>query len=399
MKINRKLTACAGAWIAASQFLASAATPPTTDLSLWLQADAGVTLNGATVSEWADQSGLSHNAYQSADTSQPTLVTTALGKAGLRFDGVNDFLLFTNNIDGLFGLTIFLVANNSSPAQTGGTAYSDSPAIFWNETASWGWVFLSPFQTNVNWRIGSTIANNNERYARPASIGAGYSLTALVKNSDVETLYVDKTLARTVSGKAFTTFGVREDGYLGRGQSTYFAGDILEVLVYNAALSDTDRQTVEAYLYDKYFTNQLPTVAITSPANLASFSAPANITITADATDDSSVTNVEFFVNGASIGSDTTVPYSVDWNSVPGGAYGLTVKATDDQGAWTISSRVIVRVNYATPQEGPPFSGLGLWFKGDAGVTSAAGKVSAWADQSGFERNAVQPLAISRPSW
>ncbi len=398
MKITFKLAACAGAWIAASQFLAGAATPPTTDLSLWLQADAGVTLNGATVSEWADQSGLGHNAYQSTDTSQPTLVTTAYGKPGLRFDGLNDFLRFTNNINELFGLTVFLVANNRSPAQTGGTAYSDSPAIFWNETASWGWVFLSPFQTNVNWRIGSTIANNNERYARPASIGASYSLTTLLKNSEVETLYVDGSLARTVSGKAFTTFGVREDGYLGRGSSTYFAGDILEVLVYNAALSETDRQTVETYLHDKYFSNPLPTVAITSPANLALFSAPANITITADATDNSSVTNVEFFVNGASIGSDTTVPYSVDWNSVPGGAYALTVKATDDQGAWAISSDVIVRVNYATPQEGPPLSGLGLWFKSDAGVTSVAGRVTAWADQSGFGSHAVQASVSAQPT-
>lgn len=396
MKNIIKSLGAAAVCIVAACLTANAAVP-TADLSLWLQADAGVTLNGTTVSEWADQSGQGHHAYQGTAASQPTLVTTALGNPGLRFDGLNDFLLFTNNINELGGLTIFMVANNNSAAQTGGTGYGDSPAIFWNETASWGWVFLSPFQTNVNWRIGTTVANNNERYARPASISANYSLTTLVKNISDETLYVDGVLARAVNNKGIMTYGVREDGYLGRGSSSYFNGDILEVLVYNVALSDTDRQAVEDYLHNKYFANPLPTVAITSPANFAEFSAPANITITADATDNTSVTNVEFFVNGVSIGNDTTEPFSMAWNGVAGGAYGLTVKATDGQGAWTVSSRVIVRVNYSTPQEGPMLTGLGLWYKADAGVTSESGKVSAWADQSGFDRHAIQPVTAPQP--
>ncbi len=397
MKTRILSTTLAGL-ISVSGSLLAAAAVPTADLSLWLQADTGVVLNGGTVSEWDDQSGQGHNAYQSSDASQPALVTTALGSPGLRFDGLNDFLNFTNNINELFGLTIFIVANNNSSQQTGGSGYSDSPAIFWNETASWGWTFLSPFQTNVNWRIGTTLANNNERYARPASIGDGYSVTTLLKNADAEMLYVDGSPARSVTGKGLTTFGVAEDGYLGRGYNTYFSGNILEVLVYNAALSDTDRQAVEDYLHNKYLANALPTVTITSPANFASFSAPANITIMADATDDSAVTNVEFFVNGVSIGNDTTVPYSLDWNNVPGGAYGLTVEATDDQGAKKLSDRVVVRVNYATPEEGPQLADLSLWLKADAGVTATVGKVSQWDDQSGFERHASQPVADAQPT-
>jgi len=30
---------------------------PTTGLGVWLRADAGITLNGSTISQWADQSG------------------------------------------------------------------------------------------------------------------------------------------------------------------------------------------------------------------------------------------------------------------------------------------------------------------------------------------------------
>ncbi len=371
---------------------------PTGGLTLWLKGDTGVTLNGATVSAWADQSGQGHDVTQTDVASQPTLMTSGSGHSAVRFDGANDFLPFTLPINGLDGITIFLVANNTSATQTGGTSFSDSPAIFWNETASWGWVFLGPFQTNVNWRCGTTTAGNNHRYPRPASIGQAYSLTTLVKNADIETLYVDRSLALQVDFKGYPLAGVADTGYLGRGFNTYYAGELLEVLVYTQALSDTDRQTVEDYLHNKYLANQRPTVAITSPADLATFNAPASITVAADAIDDSSVTNVEFFANGSPIGSDGTFPYSINWNNVPGGAYGLTAKATDNAGAWTISDRVIVRVEYATPQEGPVLNGLGLWYKGDVGVTSSGGNVSQWADQSGFERNASQPLAIGQPT-
>lgn len=370
---------------------------PTDGLTLWLKGDTGVTLNGQTVAVWADQSGQGHDATQTNAPNQPLLIQSGLGKPAVRFDGATDFLNFSVPINYLDSLSIILVANNTSAAQNGGSAYSDCPAIFWNETASWGWVFLGVFQTNVNWRFGTTTSGNNCRYARPASIGSAHTLTTLIKNADVETLYVDRAEALRLEYKNYPLAGVADNGYLGRGSSTYFAGEILEVLVYTRALSEADRQAVETYLHGKYLANQRPTVTITSPAELASFNAPAAITVTADVTDDGAIAQVEFFANGVSIGTDTTAPYSVTWNDVPGGAYGLTAKATDTEGAWTVSDRVVIHVSYASPVEGPVLNGLGLWYRADAGVTTEDGGVSVWADQSGFERHAVQPIASARP--
>jgi subtilisin family serine protease len=90
--------------------------------------------------------------------------------------------------------------------------------------------------------------------------------------------------------------------------------------------------------------NQAPNVSITSPANNATFTAPANITINATATDDGSIANVEFFANGAPIGSDATSPYSINWNNVPGGTFALTAKATDNVGATKTSAPVQIAV-------------------------------------------------------
>lgn len=41
----------------------------------------------------------------------------------------------------------------------------------------------------------------------------------------------------------------------------------------------------------------------------------------------------------------------------------------------------------------------GIWLKADAGVTEAAGRVSAWADQSGNSRDFTQGIAANKPAY
>ena len=83
-----------------------------------------------------------------------------------------------------------------------------------------------------------------------------------------------------------------------------------------------------------------PTVSITSPANNAQFTAPASITIDADAADDGTVTKVEFFNGNTSLGSDLTAPYSFEWTNVPSGNYSITARVTDNDGN-VVSSAVV----------------------------------------------------------
>ena len=104
--------------------------------------------------------------------------------------------------------------------------------------------------------------------------------------------------------------------------------------------------------------NNPPTVSVTGPANGATFTAPANITINATASDsDGSITNVEFYQGGTKLGNDTASPYSFTWNNVAAGTYTLTAKAFDNNGATTTSSGVTLTVN-------PPGSG-GSGLQGD----------------------------------
>jgi hypothetical protein len=91
--------------------------------------------------------------------------------------------------------------------------------------------------------------------------------------------------------------------------------------------------------------NQAPACSITSPANAADFAAPANITISATASDsDGTVTNVEFYQGAVKLGSDAAAPYTYTWTNVPAGSYSLTVKAYDNAGASTVSASVGITV-------------------------------------------------------
>jgi uncharacterized repeat protein (TIGR02059 family) len=91
--------------------------------------------------------------------------------------------------------------------------------------------------------------------------------------------------------------------------------------------------------------NAAPSAIITSPVINSSFTSLANIIITADALDtDGSVSRVEFYSGGTKLGSTSVAPYSFDWNNVPAGNYSLTVIATDNLNAKTISSAVTIAV-------------------------------------------------------
>jgi beta-glucanase (GH16 family) len=89
-----------------------------------------------------------------------------------------------------------------------------------------------------------------------------------------------------------------------------------------------------------------PTVSITSPANNASYTEPATITINADAMDtDGTITNVEFYRGATLIGSDNTAPYSVTWTNAAASNYTISAKATDNSGFFTYSSLRNIVVN------------------------------------------------------
>jgi hypothetical protein len=94
--------------------------------------------------------------------------------------------------------------------------------------------------------------------------------------------------------------------------------------------------------------NVPPTVSMTSPAGGSTATAPATITLSANAADaDGSITTVAFYAGATLLATDTVAPYSYTWASAPAGSYTFTARATDNAGAMSTSTGVTLTVNAA----------------------------------------------------
>jgi hypothetical protein len=147
--------------------------------------------------------------------------------------------------------------------------------------------------------------------------------------------------------------------------------------------------------------NQAPTVSLTSPANNATFIAPATISLAANAADsDGSVVKVEFYNGSTKLGEDLSSPYTFSWTSVVAGTYSITAKATDNQGAVTTSSAVNVTVNAVTPPAGADIIGPDCIVANDVKIyeLSAANLVNATAI-SWWCTSSTQSIASGQPGF
>jgi hypothetical protein len=95
------------------------------------------------------------------------------------------------------------------------------------------------------------------------------------------------------------------------------------------------------------FDDQAPTVALTAPP---AGDISGTVTLEADATDNQGVVEVRFYVDGVLIDSDTTAPYSIDWDTttVSDGDVMLTAEAEDLAGNVGTSAAVEVTVQNAS---------------------------------------------------
>lgn len=87
-----------------------------------------------------------------------------------------------------------------------------------------------------------------------------------------------------------------------------------------------------------------PTCSLTAPA---AGTVSGTVTVSANASDNVGVSRVDFYAGSTLIGTDTTSPYSISWNTttVANGSYNLTAKAFDAAGNVATSSPVAVTVS------------------------------------------------------
>ena len=127
--------------------------------------------------------------------------------------------------------------------------------------------------------------------------------------------------------------------------------------------------------------SSLAKLTLTSPADGATFTAPATLTLHATAVDpNGSISRVEFFAGTNRIGiSELTfirapdrgepILHAFEWRNVAAGEYRVTAMAKDSKGASVTSATIAILVKARALQSGPA-TGVSLGFAGGAIVTA-----------------------------
>jgi hypothetical protein len=228
---------------AAYQYLKNALSPfSTSGLALWLKADAGVGLNGSTVVHWYDQSGNGNTASQATGSAQPTLVQNDInGYPALHFDGANTFLQTAAPVTTSTQYSMFVVSTIGNSSSAPGPVYNG------NSTAN-GYGLLRSNTADYGAMYGG------QSYLTFGTLALGAQMQELVRDGSGTTTFYHNSAqsGSTSSATPNTPTTATYIGGVNSNTSNLFSGDVAEVLIYNRALSTSERQQVEQYLTVKY---------------------------------------------------------------------------------------------------------------------------------------------------
>ena len=218
--------------------------PVTTNLQLWLKADAGITKDGSNnVAAWADQSSNMKTASQSNVTIQPLWVDNVInGQPVIRFDGIND--LMTTDVTGPGGteFTFFVLAKSNGRRIL---SYNDASGYVVYSYANPN-NFIISNDGGPNGGINS--GTNDLLHFRLAC--ARYKANT---SNGMQTFINGVLLAQRSSANiVLPVVPLQLGSYPGATTNEVIKGDVAEIIIYNRALSDIERKQMENYLSQKY---------------------------------------------------------------------------------------------------------------------------------------------------
>lgn len=347
-------------------------------LVLRFEADAGVaTSTGNQVTSWQDLSGRG-NSLNASGEPQLANASTPSGRAALRFDGVNDKLERVHSTQPITGLpagpadrTMFMVVNYPG----GSSAWAG--ASYGTGTSNRAFGLVARHSTGQlvlhGWGKGNDLVSNEP------GMGAGWMVQSGMVAGNVGTLFKDGVQVAQFAHVYDTQVSKLVIGAEISGLG-FMRMDVAAVLVYNRALTLSERASVEAYLRKKYLdANQPPVVRITSPADGAVVERGQSVTLGATANDaeDGSIAGAVRWTSSidGSIGNGATLTLA----GLSLGQHTITASVTDSGGR-TTTAAIALTVQQASV---PLAANLVLRLEGDVGIGRTGTLVTGWADQSG----------------
>jgi hypothetical protein len=237
--------------------LSSPAFDPGTlaNLSLWLKADAGISLSGSNVIGWADLSGSGNDAYTGPSESDPIFISNAVnGKPAIQLSDFSTARAFTLDLlpTGLSGTTAFAVVYVEDVTAEG--EGDDNGPIFGNFGSGAGSHY--PYSDGLVYD-GFASTTRKDTLTPPVPITTEWSIYSVHSQTGDWKAYVNNQLMYSTSTNTYNNQAGGGDNTLYIGKQTsggdyYLKGKIAEAIIYSRVLTTTERQKVTAYLNQKY---------------------------------------------------------------------------------------------------------------------------------------------------
>jgi len=204
------------------------------NMILWLKPDVGVNSTTNLVSQWNDQSGNSDNCSQVDVTKQALIEPNALnGIPVINFDGVNDnySLQDTISLSGDFSYFMVFKTKNATSNGFGLANTKDQSVSFINYIN--GNSYTETTKNTINFTTGMLTQ---------------YSIISVVRSNNVVSMYKNgKSLGTSQSLQGIINLNI-----LGNSHWGYTNAKIAEIITFNKAVSDIEKQEIESYLKTKY---------------------------------------------------------------------------------------------------------------------------------------------------
>jgi len=238
----------------------AAAWSPTNiaNLLIWHKADSGVYdytpvtppgTDNAPVSKWDDLSGNAIHLYnETGSGGSPKWVTNAWnGKPVVRFTAASSHYL-TNSFSNLSGTDLpatFAFVFSVAATNTTATLFRN----FKKDDSDNIWVsYLTTAGKYANWRKDDS-GGNTEVSQGPTFAGTNLCVM-FISSGTVMSIYTNNVLC--VSAAQNVAACIFNCGYVGKSGANYMNGDIGEIVIYGAALSDADRTNLFNYFDDRW---------------------------------------------------------------------------------------------------------------------------------------------------
>jgi glucose/arabinose dehydrogenase len=361
---------------------------PTAGLVGLYETDRGVTATGLRVTGWPDESGVGNDLTA---LGEPSLAAgVANGQDAVVFDGTDDALIRENPTNlpaGAADRTLFAVVRYDTPG-FGGVGYGDNRG---NEAFSLG---VNPEGKLMLQGWGTS----NDFPSTVDGTGAGWLVQSLTYEDGRYAMYRDGTAILTGEhtfdtdpAKLLMGANLNERDFVGMGVGAF--------LIYDRALSESERLAVESYLAGKYLetsTDPGPSVRITAPRN--GTTVRAGLTVAWEAVEYRNGDHVHLTLDNATV--HTTIR-SLDgtytYGALDPGVHTVRIEVADrDHRVYTnqaAAAEVTIVVPEALVDAPLPESGLVVRLEPAGLYTDDAG-VTSWRDAT---RRANHVVAVGNP--